>query len=226
VVKVTVLMPVFNSERYLREAIESILNQAYRNFEFLIINDGSTDGSVSIIKSYNDRRIRLIHNERNLGLIHTLNRGIEQSRGHYIARMDADDISLPLRLLRQVAYMERHPDVGICGTWIEYFMGLSDVIRLPVTDAEIKAHLPILCPMAHPTVMFRTAVVRKYGLWYSHDYPHAEDYELWFRAANVTKLANIPEVLLKYRIHPGQICQTQRGEQQATINNIKARYVR
>jgi len=222
--RVTVLMPVYNGEKYLREAMESILNQTFRDFEFLIMNDGSQDQSVNIINSYNDPRIRLIHNERNLGLIHTLNRGIEQAGGEYIARMDSDDISLPHRLSKQVDFMDRRPEIGICGAWIEYFMGLGDVIRLPITDGEIKASLPVMCPLAHPTVMFRAAVVRRHGLWYSHDFPHAEDYELWRRAAGVTCFANIPEVLLKYRIHPGQICQTRIAEQQATINRIKAIY--
>jgi glycosyltransferase involved in cell wall biosynthesis len=218
-------MPIFNGEKYLSEAIKSILNQTFADFEFLIMNDGSWDQSVNIIKSFSDPRIRLIYNERNLGLIHTLNRGIEQSHSQYIARMDCDDISMPERIYKQVSLMDQHPEVGICGTWIEYFMGLQDVIRLPVSDGEIKAHLPILCPLAHPTVMFRTSVIKSNGLYYSHDYPHAEDYELWFRASRITSFANIPEVLLKYRIHPGQICQTFPAEQQATIARIKARYV-
>lgn len=222
--KVTVLMPVYNGAKYLREAIESILNQTFSDFEFLIMNDGSTDESVTIINSYHDPRICLAHNERNLGLIHTLNRGMERAGGEYIARMDCDDISLPDRLSKQVALMERHPEIGVCGTWIQYFMGRDDIIRLPVNHHEIKASLPTVCPIAHPTAMLRTSLVKNNGLYYSHDYPHAEDYEMWFRAAEITHLANIPEILLKYRIHPGQICQTFIDEQLATIQRIKSRY--
>jgi glycosyltransferase involved in cell wall biosynthesis len=217
-------MPVYNGEKYLREAIESILNQSFTDYEFLIMNDGSQDQSVDIINSYHDPRIRLVLNEPTLGLVHMLNRGIENSRSCYIARMDCDDISMPQRLTKQVAFMNQHPEVGICGTWIEYFMGKQYLLQLPVSDSEIKQALPSYCPMAHPTVMFRTAVVKNNGLYYSHDFPYVEDYELWFRAAQITCFANIPEVLLKYRIHPGQIGATHLADQQAMINKIKARY--
>ena len=116
---VTVLMPVYNGEKYLKEAIESILNQTFKDFEFLIINDGSTDNSVKIIQSFNDLRIRLIHNESNIGLIKTLNKGLKLSNGKYIARMDCDDVSLPKRLSVQINFMEKHPEIGVCGSWVK-----------------------------------------------------------------------------------------------------------
>ena len=119
--KATVLMPVYNAEKYVAEAIDSILNQTFNDFEFLIINDGSTDNSLDIIKSYDDPRITIINNETNLGLSHTLNKGIELARGEYIIRMDADDISLSIRLEKQIEFMDSNQHIGICGSWIQTF---------------------------------------------------------------------------------------------------------
>ena len=116
---VTVLMSVYNGEKYLERAIKSILNQTFKDFEFLIINDGSTDNSVKIIQSFNDLRLRLIHNESNIGLIKTLNKGLKLSNGKYIARMDCDDISLPKRLSIQASFMEKYPEIGVCGSWVK-----------------------------------------------------------------------------------------------------------
>ena len=123
--KVTVLMPVYNGEKYLKEAITSILLQTFDDFEFLIINDGSSDASVDIIQSFRDPRIRLVHNDTNIGLIATLNKGLKLAHGKYVARMDQDDISLPRRLEKQTYFMDNNPDVGVCGTWIKLFMGLD-----------------------------------------------------------------------------------------------------
>ena len=119
--KISVVMPAYNAENYIREAIDSILAQTFRDFEFLIIDDGSTDHTVEIIRSYSDSRIRLYQNERNMGVAATLNRGLDLARGEYIARMDADDISLPERFAKQAAYMDAHPDVAVCGSNIILF---------------------------------------------------------------------------------------------------------
>lgn len=221
--QVTVLMPVYNAEQYLREAIESILGQTHRDFEFLIIDDGSTDQSGAIINSYYDPRIRAVPNGNNFGLIYTLNRGLDLAQGELIARMDADDISQPERLARQVAFLNNHVNVGVCGSWIEWFMGRELIDQFPVNDREIKQNLPYRCPFAHPAVMLRAAVLRRYRLRYDPCYPHAEDYELWTRLASLTDFANLPEVLLKYRIHPGQICRQYLAEQAASIAKVKAK---
>jgi len=114
--KVTVLMPVYNGEKYLNEAIDSILGQTFKDFKFLIINDGSTDGTADILKSYKDSRIKVTNNEKNIGLTKSLNKGLKMAKSEYIARMDADDISLPTRLQKQVEFMDSHPKVGVCGT--------------------------------------------------------------------------------------------------------------
>jgi glycosyltransferase involved in cell wall biosynthesis len=218
---VSVLMPVYNGERYLREAIDSILKQTYTVFEFLIINDGSTDKSVDIIQSYSDPRIRLLHNEGNLKLITTLNRGLELAQGKYIARMDCDDISLPERLKEQVEFMEKNEHIGVCGTWVKtLILGLSLSVRYPTEPEEIKAQMLFRTAIAHPTVMMRTSLVKQYRLQYSSKYLHAEDYELWSRCSLLFPLANIPKFLLKYRIHHGGVSQKQRDTQNQTVKQI------
>jgi glycosyltransferase involved in cell wall biosynthesis len=200
--KVTVLMSVYNGQQYLREAIESILSQTFKDFEFLIIDDHSADESVSIIESYGDKRIRLIKNDKNLGLAASLNKGISLAKGEYIARMDHDDISLPNRLEEQVRYMDEHFEIGVCGAWF-VFCGdtLSVVVRHPTEHAEIKAELFWRNVIAHPTVMMRKSVFLENGLLYNESFDKAQDYDLWVRAAQKIQLANIPQVLLRYRVH-------------------------
>lgn len=204
--KVTVLMPVYNAEKYISEAIQSILNQTFRDFEFLIINDGSTDSSVEIIESFKDERIRLVHNEKNMNLVPTLNRGLELAQGEYVARMDADDISYPTRLEKQVEYMDKNPEIGICGTWIEFFDAGKGIQKYPVEHELIKASILFFNPMAHPTVMMRKAILNENNLRYSRNL--SEDYDLWGRASFLVKLHNLPEVLLNYRISKGSYTQT------------------
>ena len=222
--RISVLMPVYNGEKYLRQAIDSILSQTFRDFEFLIINDGSTDATVEIITSYTDTRIRLIHNDTNLGLIATLNKGLDLAHGEYIARMDCDDISLPKRLAKQVSFMDRNSDVGICGTWIQ-FIGSNRIKKYPLTHEAIKVYLLFNCPLAHPSVMIRKDVLRKNDLYYDINYKHAEDYELWTRCVNVIKLANIPEVLVKYRWHLDQVSNKSAHTQGKRKFEIRAKYL-
>jgi glycosyltransferase involved in cell wall biosynthesis len=218
---VTVFMPVYNGERYLHKAIDSILKQTYTAFEFLIINDGSIDKSVNIIQSYNDPRIRLVHNEGNLKLITTLNKGLELARGKYIARMDCDDISLPERLKEQVEFMEKNEHIGICGTWVKTLVsGLSLNVRYPTGPEEIKAQMLFRIAIAHPTVMMRASFIKQYKLQYRSTYLHAEDYELWNRCILLFPLANVPKVLLKYRINRNGISQKQRDTQNQTVKQI------
>lgn len=200
--KVTVLMPVYNGEKYLREAIESILNQTYKDFEFLIINDGSTDGTVEIIESYDDSRIRLVHNEKNLKLVATLNKGLQLASGEFIARMDGDDISLPERLEKQVAFMDANPVVGICGTWVKTIGDIQGNVWMHPTDADIvRCRLLFESVLAHPSVMMRLSLLNKFRLRYSNDYPpHGEDFHLWQQASERFPVVNIGEVLVLYRV--------------------------
>ncbi len=204
---VTVLMPVFNAEMYVKQAIESILHQTYTHFELLVINDGSTDASVEMIKSFTDDRIHLIENQSNLGLIATLNKGFELAKGKYIARMDADDISLKDRLKEQVRYMEAHPEVGVFGcayAELKHHEVGKETIFLSNHDS-LKSVLFFNSCMAHPTVMLRTEVIRQNELSYNSEFKHAEDYEYWVRSIELTKFSNTPKVLLHYRIHDKQV---------------------
>lgn len=220
--KVTVLMPVYNGEAHLREAIDSILGQTLADFEFLIINDGSTDASESVVRSYSDPRIRLVSNDRNLGLIATLNKGLDLARGEFVARMDCDDISLPRRLETQVSFMRTNSDVGICGTWFRTTGARVERSVHPATSSgEVKSALLFNSPIGHPTVMMRRELIQKCELYYDQDFVHAEDYELWARAARVTHLANVPKQLLRYREHDGQISAVHNKKQQEVADRIR-----
>ncbi|MCK9409941.1 MAG: glycosyltransferase [Bacteroidetes bacterium] len=214
-------MPVYNGERYLRDSIESVLHQTYTDFEFLIINDGSTDRSVEIIETYNDQRIRLVSNEKNLQLIATLNKGLTLAQGEYIARMDCDDISLPHRLMKQVDFMELNTDVGLCGSWLEQFSekGMR-VWKVPYRDAEIRCEMLFNSVVYHPTVMIRKKILDDYSLCYEN-FVHAEDYALWTRIMDRCKVANIPEVLVRYRQHTGQIVNVYMQEKMASADSIR-----
>lgn len=217
--RVTVLMPVYNGANYLNEAIESILNQTFTDFEFLIIDDGSTDNSVQIIQSYPDNRIRLECNETNQKLIFTLNKGIDLAQGEYIARMDCDDISLPERLAKQVDFLDTNPDVGLCGTTLSV-MNSGVAFDHPSHPEEIKCRLLFNCCINHPTVMMRKDILINNNCYYNADALHAEDYDLWIKLANITKLANLNEVLLFYRMHPEQITSKYAVEHLTTVYKI------
>ncbi len=199
--EITVLMPVYNSRQYVGEAIESILMQTYRDFEFLIINDGSGDDSESIILSYKDPRIRYLKNDRNIGLPDTLNIGINSARGTYIARMDADDISLPDRLEKQVCFMNAHPEVGVCGTAYRYFGDSTTVQTLPSDYRQAFSHLSFTSALGHPTCMMRKDLLDEHHLRYENQYEYAADYALWLKISRLARITSLPEVLLLYRWH-------------------------
>jgi L-malate glycosyltransferase len=209
-VALTVLMPVYNGERFLKSAIESILSQSFSDFEFLIINDGSTDNSDTIIRSFNDKRITLVSNEKNLGLISSLNKGINLAKGKYIARMDGDDISLPERLSKQIGFLELHPEVSLVATNIQLVdegendLGMwAEDVRTK-TEKEIRSLLPYTNCIAHPSIVIRTPVAKKF--LYDERQINNEDWDLWMRLASAGhKLAKINEPLLKYRLHTNSI---------------------
>lgn len=200
--KVTVLMPVYNAKNYVREAVDSILNQTFRNFELLIINDGSVDTTQSILSSYKDPRIRIITHKKNMGIVRCLNEGLSLAQSTYIARMDADDIALPSRLEKQVAFMDKHPGIAVCGTWLKaIFDTKSEIWKVPVSHNEIQSLMLFHDAVFHPTVMMRIEIIKKYNFQYKTTYPYAEDYELWLRMMGRSRFANTPEVLLLHRIH-------------------------
>jgi glycosyltransferase involved in cell wall biosynthesis len=197
-------MPVYNGDKYLNEAIDSILNQTFSDFEFLIIDDCSTDQSINQIKSYDDPRIQLIVNKKNLGQSETLNKGLRLARGEYIARMDQDDISMPERFKKQFEFMENNLEIDVCGSWIE-LMGKNDGIVELATDSEkIKINLLTNQNLAHPAVMIRKDTLVKYDLNYNPAFTIGNDYDLWVRMSEYCAFSNIPEPLVKYRLHKTQ----------------------
>jgi glycosyltransferase involved in cell wall biosynthesis len=204
---ISVLMPFYNPGPYLAESIDSILRQQFSDFEFIILNDGSTDGSEAIVREYSDPRIRYLENDRNRGLVYTLNRGLQEAKAPLLARMDADDIALPERLSVQHAYMEQHPEAGLVAAVVE----LIDVAGKPMgywkedhdhtNTADIQSFLAVNNCIAHPTVLARTAIIR--GLGYREKQGAAEDYDLWLRWISAGhSIHKIEEVLLRHRILP------------------------
>ena len=213
--KLTVLMPVYNAELYIKEAVDSILSQTFSNFEFLIFNDGSTDRSADFIRAYNDSRIKFFDFQQNHGLVHHLNNGMAIARGQYIARMDADDISLPNRLMQQVRFMDDNPDIIASGAWMKS-IGISEkVLKYPTEPDIIRAQMIFDCPIAHPTVILRREVfVASYC--YSDNYEHTEDYELWIRISKNFKISNLDQVILLYRRHHSQVTHLHNFRQRET----------
>jgi glycosyltransferase involved in cell wall biosynthesis len=206
---ISVLMSVYNGERFLREAVESILSQTWTDFEFIIVDDGSTDGSVEIVESYADTRLRLVHNNRNLGLSQSLNRGLEEAGGRYVARMDADDISLPERFERQMSFMDAHPEVGACGTWAKDIDDSGQIVaeHRTIVDKRLDCYYWIPSPIVHPTAMIRTELLKR--LKYNPDVRYAQDFNLWLRIVKAGfKLANLAEFLFLYRVHPMSISES------------------
>ena len=212
--KVSVVMPVYNGEKYLKEAIDSILNQTYTDFEFIIINDCSEDNTEKIILEYKDERIVYLKNEFNMGISRTLNRGIEISKGEYIARMDADDISLPNRFEKQVAYMDEFKMVGVLGTGIIIFgEGIEEIPYSFASDMQqAKADLFFNSSLAHPTVMIRKKVLLVNNLAYEEEYEGLEDFVLWWRISKFAEVNSLEEKLLYYRKHLSQVTKTRSKE--------------
>ncbi|QWD91101.1 glycosyltransferase [Polynucleobacter sp. MWH-Braz-FAM2G] len=200
---ISVILPVFNSVKYILASVNSILNQSFSDFELIIIDDGSTDGSYEILTSISDPRIRLVRNEKNIGLVDSLNLGLQLAKGVYIARMDHDDISLPLRLEKQFRFLSSNSNIGVLGTGYQLIDQLGrrgHVYQQPSSHEEIAWAMSFLCPIAHPTVMFRSSII-----WNEPAYlklaSYAEDYELWERLSLKYNFANLPEPLLLLRKH-------------------------
>jgi hypothetical protein len=219
---VSVLLPAYNGELYLRQAIDSILNQTFTDFDLVILNDGSTDGTAAIIDSYDDPRIKAIHQPENLGLSETLNRAISSCLdSHYIARMDQDDISLPYRLEKQVAYMEAHPRVGLLATNVQFidetgqslFDG-SQHYPPTVSGHYVRWRLLWENSIIHPSVMLRSEVLVKTGMRFKPDYYPSDDYRMWLDLASAGVLIDIiSEICLHYRIVSTSISRQNRERQ-------------
>ena len=202
---ISVVMSVYNGEKYLEEAIKSILNQTYRNFELIIINDGSIDSTDKILDKYQqkDIRIKIIDNITNKGLIYSLNKGFKLAEGEYIARMDADDIAEKNRFEEQIKFLEKNKDIAMCSTYVRIFKDnfklISKIFKTDTDYEKIKSKLLFRNYIAHPTVMIRKEIIDKYNLMYKEEDKGMEDYGLWLYLAKNEKLVTLPIPLLKYR---------------------------
>ena len=208
--KISVIMSVYNAQTYLDEAINSILVQSFRDFEFLIIDDCSNDDSSNILDlaAQKDVRIKTFVNSENLGLTKNLNKLIQMSNGEYIARMDADDISLSERFMEQIEHFESHRNIDIIGTFSENISNegkITGARKVPITHDEIIKLLPILNPLSHPTVMFRAAALKRIG-GYDERYRTSQDFHLWYKAVGCgLQIHNIPKILFQYRMNDNYI---------------------
>ncbi|MEI6873738.1 MAG: glycosyltransferase family 2 protein [Spirochaetota bacterium] len=216
--EISVLISAFNCAPYLREAIQSILDQSFEKFELIFIDDCSVDATLEIARSFGDGRIKVLHNERNLGIIESLNRGLAQCQGDYVARMDGDDVAWPERFAKQLDFLEQHRDHACVGSWYRV-LGTERVVDMPVSDEDARIRLLSASPIANPTAMVRRDVFNT--LRYDSAYPYAEDYKFWAEVALKGKIANLPIPLLDYRSHPGQVTNLFNATQQSTARKIR-----
>ena len=219
--RITILMPVYNGEKYLRETMDSVLAQTYTNFIFLIINDGSTDSTRDIVLSYQDDRIHLVDNEHNMGLVDTLNKGIGLVKTEFLARLDADDLWDKTKLEKQIAVLDARPEVGLCGTSIHKFGIINGDMIFPVDNEGLKVGFLFYCMMSHPSVVYRMSMLRETGLLYKKEAFPAEDYKMWVDILQVSQIYNIPEPLVMYRQHENQICQEKRDVQRGKTEAVQ-----
>ena len=213
--RVSVLMPAYNAERYLLQSVQSVLGQTFEDFELLVVDDCSTDRTPDILASIQDRRLRVIRNERNLGIVGALNRAMEHAQGGYIARIDADDFCLPTRFAKQIAYLDAHPDIVLLGT--ETFILEDGRVRHERQrgDADplvVRWRSLVSNPIGHPTMMFRAEAVTRLGTYLREDYKYAEDFDFSHRLLGVGDLAVLPENLIVYRQHRNNLTRTRRDE--------------
>lgn len=212
--ELSIIVPVHNCEKYIEKCINSILNQTFKDFEFIILNDCSTDDNVEkVVLEYakNDKRIFYYKNEKNLGISESRNKLIELSKGEYLAVMDHDDISLPNRFEKEVEFLDKNKDIGVVSSWFKTVSGKS-IIKQPIDNLDIKVSLMRSCVILHPASMIRKSVLIDNKIKYEEMFTPAEDYALWCRLIQFTKFANIPEVLFKYRVHSNNTSKKQRAK--------------
>jgi len=222
-------MSVYNGNRYLRAAIESILTQTFTDFEFIIIDDGSSDDSVAIIKSYHDPRIVLVRNEHNLGLTRSLNKGLRLARGRYIARQDADDISLPQRLQEQTDFLHRHEAVGLLGTncyFIDHSGKRIGTHIQPAHDTHIRWRMLFNNAFCHSSVLIRREFVENRKMRYDETLSYSQDYALWAKLLPLTRVANLSTPLIELRQHPQSVSRKNWDQQQEIATRIAASVIR
>lgn len=217
--RVTVLMPVYNVEKYVQVAIESILNQTFKEFELLILDDCSTDKTAEIVKSFEDPRIRYVKHEKNLGLAENLNRGVELADTEYLARMDGDDISVSTCLEKQITFLDAHPEIGVCSTGFQFFGTRTSILFFPEKHEDIMVNQLFGNNIIQP--MFRRNIFISNNLRYKTSAFPAEDYRLWSECMQLTKMYNLQEVLFHYRMHAEQISTEKKAFQIEKSNEVR-----
>ncbi len=219
----SVVIPTYNAEKHVAEAVASVLSQDFADFELLLVDDGSTDGTSAILQSLTeDPRVRLLRNGQNMGLIATLHHAYAQCRAPLIARMDADDICDPARFAWQVAFLRANPDVAIVGGAIRFFGNVSpNDFHFPMDHAAIQVAMLFYCPLAHPALMFRRELIDQGLMQYDDAFRHAEDYHLWSRLLLKVKAANLHEVVLNYRLHARQVSSDSSDKQYAASLRVR-----
>lgn len=219
--KVSVIMSVYNDEHCVRSAINSIINQTFEDFEFIIVDDGSTDSTIEIIRQYTDERIRVISNERNIGLTNSLNKALKNAKGKYIARMDSDDISLPERFEQQVKFLDEHEDTYLISCSYREFGSRFGCNRITAGEDEIRAQYLFGSVLPHPGFMFRKKVFDKYHICYNPKMKYAQDYDFQVRVSRRFHIACLSQILLYYRVSQNQISQKKALEQKAYADKVR-----
>ena len=228
---ISVIMPSYNTPyEYLRSAVDSIRNQSYDRFELLIIDDGSTEYNDTNVWNNiidGDSRIRIIKNTHKKGVAGALNTGIDSASGKYIIRMDADDISMPDRLMCQVDYLENHPETDLLAGYIKCFGATNKIEKSEIDDVAIKTTLLFQSGIAHPTVCLRKETIDRFNLRYDEDI-QSEDYDLWIKCAQIAnfKFSTLPQIVLNYRVHDGQVSQTRKRIMISQGRTIRSRYIK
>lgn len=223
---VTVLIPAYNAEEYIEQSVRAVMAQSYGHLEILVINDGSQDRTGAILDhlAQTDARLRVVHNSENLQLIATLNKGLDLARGEYIARTDADDIAHPHWIEKLLNFLRQHPHIGAAGAGIRIFSKDPQTdgydVVYPQHHHDIIREMIYRNPFAHPTMMMRAELLRRHGLRYDAGYAHAEDYKLWLEISKISQMANLPDILLAYRIHTNNTSILNKAAQLAATRKI------
>jgi glycosyltransferase involved in cell wall biosynthesis len=221
---VSVIMPVYNSEKYLKAAIESVLSQSYENIELIVVDNASVDSTREIVLSYTDSRIRLVKNEINSGIVYSRNKGIELATGSFVATLDSDDIAMPDRLARQVDFLERHPEYGMCGTFYNLIDGQDKFLRkvvYPTGSRDIKTHLTLGNCFGNSTIMIRSHIAKE--LRYRKEFEIIEDYDLWYRISRMSEVANLPFFGTAYRMHGNNLSVEKVNEMLMLVKKMNGR---
>jgi len=221
---VSIVLPVYNGEKYLAESLDSVLAQTYQNWELVIINDGSTDGTETLILSYQDKRIKYLPNEGNKGIIFSLNKGLQESNGVYIARLDADDIALPFRIEKQVKFLSENSDYALCGSYFQTIDSNGSLLKnvtFPANNRDAQSYLLLHNCFCHSAIMMRSIIAKE--LKYDEKFQVCEDYDLWYRISRRGKILNLPVFTTLYRVHDNNMSTRKSEIMFAHVNKINKR---